>query len=256
MKIKPVKNYNKPGYPTREDFLSGSSYLMNFITRFLSTILFLVFITISLYGQSSSKTIKLWNGKDYSGWELITSSAAVIDSVCTINYDSVIAVAGKPNGYLETLNSYENYKLHLEYKWPKDAAKNSNSGVLIHIASGPIDRNTWPLCFQIQTKITRAGDLLPMAGANFAEPLSTVPEAKTPLLERQKPDSEKPVGEWNIVEIICRDSSIECSINGTVQNHVTNCEPHAGKIGIQLEGVPFELRNIWLTQHNYNDHDK
>jgi hypothetical protein len=128
--------------------------------------------------------------------------------------------------------------------------------VLIHIASGPIDRNTWPLCFQIQTKITRAGDLLPMAGAKFDEPLSTIPEAKTPLLERQKPDSEKPVGEWNIVDIICRDSTIVCSINGIVQNHVTNCQPHAGKIGIQLEGVPFKLRNIWLTQLNQNVHDK
>jgi hypothetical protein len=171
-----------------------------------------------------------------------------IDSVCKIQSDSVLDIAGKPIGYLETINSYENYKLHVEYKWPLDAAKNSNSGVLIHIASGPIDRNTWPLCFQIQTKIAHAGDLLPMAGAKFAEPLSTVPGAKTPQLERQKSDSEKPLGEWNIVEIICRDSTIECIINGIVQNRITKCEPHTGKIGIQLEGFPYELRNIWLTR--------
>jgi hypothetical protein len=218
-----------------------------FMTRLLFTVMILVFITISVYGQSSSKSTELWNGKDFTGWELVTDSAADIKSVCKIEPDSVLAVAGKPIGYLATIGSYENYKLHVEYRWPIDAAKNSNSGVLIHIASGPIDRNTWPLCFQIPTKIACVGDLLPMAGAKFAEPLSTVPEAKTPLLERQKSDSEKPIGQWNIVDIICRDSTIECMINGIVQNRVTKCEPPAGKIGIQLEGAPYELRNIWLT---------
>ena len=204
-------------------------------------------MTISAYSQSSSNTIKLWNGKDFTGWELVADSAADIKSVCKIEPDSTIAVSGKPIGYLATIGSYENYKLHIEYRWPIDAVKNSNSGVLIHIASGPIDRNRWPLCFQIQTKITRVGDLLPMAGAKFAEPLSTAPKAKTPLLERQNLDSEKPIGEWNIVDLICQDSIIEYMINGIVQNRATKCEPHAGKIGIQLEGVPFELRNILLT---------
>jgi hypothetical protein len=217
-----------------------------FVTRLLPTVIILVSIAISVYGQSSSKTTKLWNGKDFTGWEFVNNSAMDLYAVCKIESDSVLAVAGQPIGYLSTINSYENYRLHLEYRWPIGAEKNSNSGVLIHIASGPIDRNTWPLCFQIQTKISRAGDLLPMAGAKFTETLSTAPEARTPLLERLKSDSEKPVGEWNFVDIICRDSTIECMINGIVQNRVTKCEPHAGKIGIQLEGAPFELRNIWL----------
>jgi hypothetical protein len=223
--------------------------------HFLSILILFIFTHVSVFSQSSSKTIELWNGKDFNGWELVTNPAADINSVCTIKHDSVLAVAGKPIGYLATIDSYENYKLHLEYRWLIDAAKNSNSGVLIHIASGPIDRNTWPLCFQIQTKITRVGDLLPMAGARFIEPLSTPPEAKTPQLERQKSDSEKPVGEWNVVDIICLDSTIECLINGIIQNRVTKCEPHAGKIGIQLEGFPYELRNIWLTMLERNAHD-
>ena len=222
----------------------------------LITIIILVIITLSVYGQSPSKTIRLWNEKNYTDWEFVTNAPVAIDSVCKMESDSVLVVAGKPIGYLETINSYESYKLHLEYRWPIAAAKNSNSGVFIHIASGPIDRNTWPLCFQIQTKITRAGDLLPMAGAKFAETLSTVPGTKTLQLERQKSDSEKPLGEWNRVEIVCRDSTIECSINGIFQNRVTKCEPHAGKIGIQLEGFPYELRNVWLTRFDWNAHNK
>jgi hypothetical protein len=226
------------------------------MTRLVSAIILLVFISILLYSQSTSKTVKLWDGKDITGWELVTNSAANIDSVCIIQSDSVLVVTGMPIGYLTTIDSYDNYKLHIEYRWPIDAAKNSNSGVLIHIGSKPIDRNTWPTCFQIQTKIGRVGDLLPMAGAKFAEPLSTAPEAKTPQLERQKQNSERPIGEWNNVDIVCRDSSIECLINGIVQNHVANCMPYAGKIGFQLEGVPFELRNIWLIQLVHSVHEK
>ena len=132
-------------------------------------------------------------------------------------------------------------------RWPADAVKNSNSGVLVHVASGPVDRNTWPLCFQVQTKITRVGDLLPMAGAKFVEPLSTAPGAMTPQLERRQPDSEKPLGEWNSFDIVCRGDTLEVSVNGVLQNTVTRCEPHAGKIGIQCEGFPYELRNLRLT---------
>jgi hypothetical protein len=226
------------------------------ITRIRSTVLVFIISTLSVYGQPSSKPVALWNGKDFTGWTLVTNPAAEIDSVCMVKADHILAVSGKPIGYLSTIDLYEYYKFHLEYRWPIDAVKNCNSGVLIHIASGPIDRNIWPLCFQVQTKMTRAGDLLPMAGAKFAEPLSTAPGAKTPLLERQKPDSERPIGEWNSVDIVCRDSSIQCMMNGIVQNRVTRCKPYAGKIGIQLEGVPFELRNIWLTQLDQNVHDK
>ena len=215
--------------------------------RFVSIIILFIITSASLFGQSTLKIIKLWNNKDLAGWEFLNNSATDINSVCKIEPDSTIAVTGKPIGYLATIGSYKNYKLHLEYRWPSDAAKNCNSGVLIHIASGPIDRNTWPLCFQIQTKITRVGDILPMAGANFIEPLSTPPGAKTPLIERQRPDSEKPIGEWNVIDITCLDSTIECMVNGIVQNHVTKCKPQSGKIGVQLEGFPFELRHIWLT---------
>jgi len=218
--------------------------------RLLPLLIIFVLTTISVFSQSSSKTIILWKSKDLTGWEFFTNPAVDINSVCKIEPDSVLAVAGKPIGYLATIDSYDNYKLHLEYRWPIDAAKNSNSGILVHISSGPIDRNIWPMCFQIQTKITRVGDFLPMAGARFIEPLSTPPEAKTPLLERQKSDCEKPVGEWNVVDITCLDSTVECIINGIVQNRVTKCEPHTGKIGIQLEGFPYELRNIWLTKLN------
>ena len=204
---------------------------------------------LSIFGTAlaAAPAIDLWNGRDLTGWEFVSPSPADIKTVCIIKPDGVLAVAGKPVGYLVTTGSYENYRLHVEYRWPADAVNNSNSGVLVHVASGPVDRDTWPLCFQVQTKVTRVGDLLPMAGAKFAEPLSTAPSARTPQLERRQPDSEKPLGEWNSLDLVCRGDALEVSINGVLQNTVTRCEPRAGKIGIQCEGFPYELRHFRLT---------
>jgi hypothetical protein len=194
-----------------------------------------------------AKPTDLFNGRGLAGWEFVSQAGADLKTVCTVGPDGVLAVAGKPVGYLVTTGSFENFRLHVEYCWPADAAPNSNGGVLLHVATGPIDRNTWPRCFQVQTKISRAGDLLPMAGATFAEPLSSAPGARTPQLDRHQPASEKPVGEWNVLEIVCRGGAIEVSVNGVMQNRVTGCSPAAGRIGLQLEGVPYQLRRLRLT---------
>jgi len=195
----------------------------------------------------ASASVDLFNGKDLTGWELVANPATTITASCRVAEGGVLAVTGKPVGYLVTTGSYSNYRLHVEYRWPADAARNSNSGVLVHIASGPVDRNTWPVCFQIQTKVNRAGDLLPMAGAKFAETLSSAPGAATPQLDHLCLVSEKALGEWNSVDVICRGRTIQVRINDIIQNKVTRCTPAAGRVGIQLEGFPFELRNIQIA---------
>jgi len=201
----------------------------------------------ALVARGAELAHPLFNGKDLTGWSLLTQEGADISKVCQVEADGAVAVAGKPVGYLLANGNFTNYRLHAEWRWPVGANPRSNSGFLIHIASGPIDRKTWPLCFQVQTKLNRGGDLLPMAGAAFAEPLSTAPGAMTPQLNRKQPSSEKPLGEWNTCDVVCRDGALECTINGVVQNQVTGCKPASGQVGIQLEGFPYELRNLWIS---------
>jgi hypothetical protein len=176
---------------------------------------------------------------DFSGWKLVAETATDVATVCTRSHDGVVAVAGTPIGYLTTTATCENFQLHLEWRWP---GQTGNGGVLLHIVSGPKDRQ-WPECFQIQLKHTRAGDVLPMAGATLAE--LPAPEAKQ--VDRRAESSEKPPGEWNVCDIVCRGDTIECTVNGVLQNRVTACKPAAGAIGFQLEGVPFELRHVRFT---------
>jgi hypothetical protein len=198
--------------------------------------------------DTPAKKTNLFNGRDLAGWEYVVTPATDITSVCHYNADGSLAVAGKPVGYLAAKQAYENYTLHAEWRWPAKAAKNSNGGVLLNIAGGPAGGTAWPVCFQAQMKLGRAGDLLPMNGATFAEKLSTPPDAKTPQLDRrEKADPEKPLGEWNSYDIVCRKGIIEVTVNGVPQNNVTQCVPANGRFGFQLEGTPFELRNVWIA---------
>lgn len=157
--------------------------------------------------------------------------------------DGVIRVTGKPAGYIVTRASYANYRMHVEWRWPE---KPGNAGVLLHVASGPKD-GPWPISLQAQTKHGFAGDILPMAGASFAEPLTTAPGAYPAIKGHTGADSERPAGEWNSADILAKDGVIEVTVNGVLQNRVSAVSPAAGRIGFQLEGVPYELRNISIT---------
>jgi hypothetical protein len=182
----------------------------------------------------------LWNGRDLAGWALVTNPAVDIATVCHATPDGVLAAAGRPTGYLLAApGTYANFKLHVEWRWSETPG---NGGILVHIASGPKDRQ-WPLCFQIQLKAHRAGDVLPMAGATCAE----LPSPPATQVDKIGIDSEKAPGEWNTCDIVCQGGTIECSVNGVPQNRVTRCAPSEGKIGFQFEGAPFELRHVRLT---------
>ena len=201
-------------------------------------------LAISLLANTAlAAATPLFNGRDLAGWEYVGSPATDIAVACTVGPNGVVAAAGKPVGYITTTATHANFRLHAEWRWPD---KPGNGGVLLHISSGPKDR-AWPLCYQVQLKSKAAGDLLPMAGATFTEPLTSAPGAATLIKAHVAPDSEKPAGEWNTCDIICRGDTIEVSINGVAQNRVTGCSLAAGPLGFQFEGAPFELREVSLT---------
>jgi hypothetical protein len=181
-------------------------------------------------------------GAGVDAFELVTTPAGTMDQVLAVRPDGVIAVAGNPSGYVTTRAGYTNYRLHAEWRWP---GKPGNGGILLHIQGGPKDR-VWPLSQQVQTKSGAAGDVLPMAGAAFAEPLTSAAGAATPIKAHTAADSERPAGAWNSMDVVCRDGTIAVWINGVAQNRVTGASPASGRIGIQLEGTPYELRNVTI----------
>lgn len=206
----------------------------------MKKLLGVLILTVSV---QSAGAVSLFNGRDFSGWELQTTPSAAIEDAFRVLPDGVIASAGKPSGFLATQENYRNYKLHVEWRW---TGKPGNSGVLLHISPGTFDR-VWPVSLQVQTKFGNAGDLLPMAAGSFAEPLTSAPGAETRIKAHTAADSEKPAGEWNACDIVSRDGTVEVTVNGVLQNRVSQVSPASGRIGFQLEGTPYELRRVELT---------
>jgi hypothetical protein len=185
-----------------------------------------------------AKKTELFDGKSLSGWTFVSidtnMSAASIWSVT----NGVILCQGKPNGYARTLKTYRDYQLHVEWRWPNGPG---NSGVFLYL--NPPDK-VWPLCFEAQLLAGNAGEVRLNGGSRLAGLAD--PNAKS--VPRQHPSSEKPPGEWNSYDIVCRGNTISVRVNGVLQNEVTGTSVDSGFIGLQAEGAPVEFRNIVLDK--------
>jgi hypothetical protein len=187
--------------------------------------------------------VTLFNGRDLSGLHLFLGDKpgepkADPASAWSIA-DGVLALHSKASGYVVTDKTYENYLLHVEWRWPKEAVANSNSGVLVHLNGPDI---IWPSCFECQLKTGNAGQVVGMGLDIPAAPLQSN-RKRAPKLAAS---SEKPLGEWNTYEIFARGDTIEVFINGTRQNFVEKLPVHSGGIALQLEGYPIEFRTVWV----------
>jgi hypothetical protein len=100
----------------------------------------------------------------------------------------------------------------------------------------------WPLCFEAQLLAGSAGEIR-CNGGSLVHELTTENPKSVP---RRVPGTEKPAGEWNFYDILCRSNTISIRVNGTLQNEITGTSVSSGAIGLQAEGKLVEFRNIYL----------
>jgi hypothetical protein len=185
------------------------------------------------------KTV-LWNGKDFTGWKLfIPDPAADVTKTWSIN-EGVIRCEGRPTGYMRTEADYANYLFHAEWRWPE---KGGNSGVLVH-KSGP--DAVWPKSLECQLASGNAGDFWVIGGVETKEHSKGGKRVSDRRTIKLKQSSEKPIGQWNSYDILCKDDWVVVLVNGILQNVATKCSVTSGKICLQSEGAPVEFRNIYL----------
>jgi hypothetical protein len=195
--------------------------------------------------------ITLFNGKDLSGWQLFLGSTATVPATAPASQpaadapkvwsitDGILKFDTKSAGYLVTDKSYANYKLHVEWRWPKDAVARSNSGVLIHIHGVPA---IWPACYEAQLQTGNAGQITGMGLDIPDAPMQN----KRKRADRLPGVTEKPFGEWNTYDIVAQDDTLTLTINGAPANKAIKLPAKAGAIGLQLEGFPIEFQNVWI----------
>jgi hypothetical protein len=199
-------------------------------------------IVVLIISSCSDKREMLFNGKNLDGWTIYVEDESINPDEYFYVKDEMIETVGKPIGYARTNKEYENYKLHVEWRYPE---KPTNSGVFVHVKG---DDKIWISHYQGQLKYENAGDFIihGVESATLDGKVYTSTEDDKPLISKMYPTNEKAAGEWNTYEIICKGNTIELHVNGLLQNVATNCSVTKGGIGLQAEGSKIQFRNLWV----------
>jgi hypothetical protein len=203
----------------------------------------LAVLLLAMTARAANDVVALFNGKDLHGWTYRLAKPEVRGSDVWSIKDGVLHCTGEPAGYLITKqNDFENYILTVQWRWPE---KGGNNGVLVHITT-PGEIDVWPKCFEVQLQSGSAGELWT---------IGTTLEVKHPTTHvedrRHKNEirgAEKPLGEWNTMEITCVGNEIDVKVNGYLVNSATKLSQHRGAIALQSEGTPIEFRAIVLAK--------
>ena len=191
-------------------------------------------IRIKHLKERHGQAIRLFNGENLDGWTFAGEKQEDSWSV----KDGVLATSGQTIGYIRTTDDYTNYVLRMQVRH----LTKGNGGVLVRMVG---EDKVWPRSVEVQGFRDRLGDVITLGGFLLLQETSRTKESGryTPKLH---PSNEKPLGEWNVYEIILHGGDLEVKVNGLVQNRGTGCAEMPGKICLQSEGSRMEYRNIVL----------
>lgn len=210
----------------------------------MKTILISLVLFLSVSGFAQKKQ-SLFNGKNLKGWNIYVSDPKISPESYFYVKEGLIETIGVPVGYLCTKKEFSNYRLHVEWRYPE---KEVNSGIMLHV-SGP--DKIWVTHYQANLKHLSVGDFVvhgvgQKATIGGKEYVST--EKEKPVVPKLNPSNEKPQGEWNNYDIVCKGNTIEVTVNGVLQNTATNCSLTKGAIALQAEGCKIQFRNLWIEK--------
>jgi hypothetical protein len=235
----------------------------------------------------------LFNGKDLSGWTTWLSMQPPVDNmkvptstrgantdprkVFTV-VDGTLRISGEEWGAVSTVGEYENFHLKFDMKWgtkkwaprletPRD------SGILYYAVGRPDAQDgNWMRSHEFQLKEDECGDYYSLDGVmvdahasdtrlgNWKfqryDPAQPIHADIAGRIEKRG-NYEKPVGEWNTMEIIADGKTIIHIVNGhevlRAENSRQSVDGKAvpltrGKFSIQTEGAEVFFRNIQVKR--------
>lgn len=252
----------------------------------MKTLLFL--FTICILSQTAYSQKSLFNGKNLKNWDIFLGSpvpgfeelakkASPESTYQVVQMDGkkAIHVSGEINASLATKAEFGNYHLRLEYKWGEKVYGTRNSGLLYH-SFGPFGAafGTWMATIEHQmmhgslgdtylmentfceTKVIKSGDGNSFMYDPEGQPTS-FSETDNGRSVKKAFDAEKPLGEWNTVDLYCYGQTSIHVVNGQAVMVNTNCckvenglkvPLTKGKIQIQSEGGEFYIRKIEIEK--------
>jgi len=248
-----------------------------------------VVLTIFLLASTGYSQTPLFNGTDLTNWDIFLGTPipgfedlakkATPEStyqVTKLDGQKVIQISGNIFASLASKAEYENYHLHMEFKWGEKVYGKRNSGLLYH-SHGQFGAafGTWMACIEHQLMHDNLGDTYLMCNSYCQTEAKKNKDNKFQFTANEKKeqfgkdfngpnilkatDAEKPLGEWNTVDLYCLGRTSVHVVNGQVVMINTNCgtsengqiKPLSkGKIQIQSEGGEFYIRKIELEKIN------
>ena len=243
---------------------------------------FLFVLVLSL--TSCNKWQPLFNGENLTGWDTwvgpieegeepvgLNKDPLNLFSVVELDGKKVIRISGEINASIATKEEFENYHLIMEFKWGDEVFTKRNSGLLYHsYGDFGVGLGVWMSSHELQLWTGNIGDSyrmgksyceIPMIENNEgkyvysknAEMKPSVPGTETVIVAKNS-DFEKPIGDWNTVEIYCYGTTSVHVVNGEVNmvNYNSgkyigegNVEPLSkGKIQLQSEGGELFVKSI------------
>jgi len=205
-------------------------------------------------GGSIGERTKLFNGRDLSGWHVDVPDADGGRQLAPSFQveEGVLVSLGTPEGHLITDKSYRDYRLVVEYRWP---AEPGNCGVLVHASTPRRLYGMFPQSIECQLYVGNAGDFW-CIGEDISVPDMErrrgpreqwgVDGDKRRRILNLTDGSERPLGEWNTMEIECRGDSITIFVNHELVNAGHDCTASSGRIALQAEGAVCEFRRVEL----------
>lgn len=231
-------------------------------------------------------TVHLFNGKNLDGfYRYLRNRGRDNDPqrVFTV-HDGMLHVSGREWGCITTVREYDNYRLIAEYKWgaktyrPR-ADRARDSGILLHsVGADGAYGGVWMYSIECQLIEGGTGDFIVVGDKSekFAVTCPAAPErsagcyvyrpggervtihsgrinwfGRDPAWRdvkgfRGKRDVEKPIGEWNRLEVVADGRTITVVLNGLTVNRSLDTRPHKGRIQIQSEGAEIFFRRLDL----------
>ncbi len=200
--------------------------------------------------------LNLFNGKDLSGWHMDVPEldAKPEGQKPFVVRNGLLVSLGTPGGHLITDQSFQNYKLTVEYRF---SATPGNCGVLVHASKPRRLYGMFPQSMEVQMQSGDAGDFwcigedieVPDMEARRGPKASWgVDGDRARRIKNLTDGSEKPVGQWNTMVIECNRDMVKVWVNGTVVNEGHKATAQRGQIAVQAEGSEVEFRKLELER--------
>jgi hypothetical protein len=246
----------------------------------------LILISCFISGVHAQKP--LFNGKNLKNWDIFLGSPIggfedlakkttpeSTYQIVELDGQKMIHISGEIFASLATKAEFENYHLHLEFKWGEKVYGTRNSGLLYH-SYGQFGAafGTWMANIEHQLMHDNLGDTYLMCntacetkavkssdGKNFnyspEGQLTSFSETDNGRSIKKAKNAEKPLGEWNTVDLYCFEQTSVHVVNGQVVMVNNNCSKiengkklplTKGKIQIQSEGGEFFIRKMEIEK--------